>query len=40
MKNFGVGAVYFGWLGKLVGLIVITGNRLMVWGDVKKWVQL
>jgi len=36
MKNFGVGAVYFGWLGTLVGLIAITGNRLMVWGDVRK----
>ena len=36
MKNFAVGAVYFGWLGALVGLIVITGNRFMVWGDVEK----
>ena len=36
MKNFGVGAVYFGWLGTLVGLIAITGNRFMVWGDVEK----
>ena len=36
MKNFGVGAVYFGWLGTLVGLIAITGNRSMVWGDVEK----
>ena len=36
MKNFGDGAVYFGWLGTLVGLIAITGNRFMVWGDVEK----
>jgi flagellar motor component MotA len=36
MKNFGVGAVYFGWLGTLVGLIAIAGNRSMVWGDVEK----
>ena len=36
IKNFGRGAVYFGWLGTLVGLIAITGNRFMVWGDVEK----
>ena len=36
MKNSGDGAVYFGWLGTLVGLIAITGNRFMVWGDVEK----
>ena len=36
IKNFGQGAVYFGWLGTLVGLITITGNRFMVWGDVEK----
>ena len=36
IKNFGQGAVYFGWLGTLVGLIAITGNRFMVWGDVDK----
>ena len=34
--NFGQGAVYFGWLGTLIGLIAITGNRFMVWGDVEK----
>ena len=34
--NFGAGAVYFGWLGTLIGLIAITGNRFMVWGDVEK----
>ena len=36
MGNFGAGAVYFGWLGTLVGLIAITGNRFMVWGDIEK----
>ena len=36
IANFGQGAVYFGWLGTLVGLIAITGNRFMVWGDVDK----
>ena len=36
IKNFGPGAVFFGWLGTLGGLIAITGNRFMVWGDVEK----
>ncbi len=36
IKSFGQGAVYFGWLGTLIGLIAITGNRFMVWGDVEK----
>ena len=36
IANFGQGAVYFGWLGTLIGLIAITGNRFMVWGDVEK----
>ena len=36
IKNFGQGAVYFGWLGTLIGLIAITGDRFMVWGDVEK----
>ena len=36
IKNFGQGAVYFGWLGTLIGLIAITGNSFMVWGDVEK----
>ena len=36
IKNFGQGAVYFGWLGTLIGLIAITGNRFMVCGDVEK----
>ena len=34
--NFGQGAVYFGWLGTLIGLIAITGIRFMVCGDVEK----
>ena len=36
IKNFGDGAVYFGWLGTLVGLIAITGDRFLVWGDIEK----
>lgn len=36
MKNFGQGAVYFGWLGTLVGLVAITGDRFLVWGDIEK----
>ena len=36
ITNFGEGAVYFGWLGTLVGLIAITGDRFLVWGDVDK----
>ena len=36
IKNFGHGAVYFGWLGTLIGLIAIAGNRFDVWGDMDK----
>lgn len=36
IKNCGQGAVYFGWLGTLIGLIAVTGNRFMVWGDLEK----
>ena len=36
LKNFGQGAVYFGWLGTVVGLIAITGTPSFVWGDVEK----
>ena len=36
ITNFGEGAVYFGWLGTLIGLIAITGDRYLVWGDVDK----
>ncbi len=30
IKNFGQGAVYFGWLGTLVGLVAFTGGRFFV----------
>ena len=36
LQNFGQGAVYFGWLGAVVGLIAITGTPSFVWGDVEK----
>ena len=36
IKNFGQGAVYFGWLGTLLGLVAFTGGRFLVWGDVEK----
>ena len=36
IRNFGQGAVYFGWLGTVVGLIAITGTPSFVWGDVEK----
>jgi flagellar motor component MotA len=36
IKNFGQGAVYFGWLGTLVGLVAFTGGRFLVWGDIEK----
>tara|TARA_B100001094_G_C17511601_1_gene475870 strand:- start:18 stop:365 length:348 start_codon:yes stop_codon:yes gene_type:complete len=36
IKNIGDGGVYFGWLGTLIGLISIVGNRFDVWGDVDK----
>ncbi|MDA9689736.1 MotA/TolQ/ExbB proton channel family protein [Betaproteobacteria bacterium] len=36
VKNIGNGAIYFGWLGTLIGLIAIAGNRLDVWSDMDK----
>ena len=36
VKNIGNGAVYFGWLGALIGLIAISNNRFDVWGDIDK----
>ena len=36
VKNIGNGAVYFGWLGTLIGFIAIAGNRFDVWGDMDK----
>ena len=35
-RNIGDGGVYFGWLGTLIGLIAITGNRFDIWGDIDK----
>ena len=35
-RNFGDGAVYFGWLGFLVGLVAIAGNAFGAWGSVEK----
>jgi len=32
--NFGAGAVYFGWLGTLIGLIAISGNAFGAWDSV------
>ena len=35
IKNFGQGAVYFGWLGTLVGFVAFTGGPFLVWGDIE-----
>jgi hypothetical protein len=35
VRNYGAGAVYFGWLGVLIGLIAITSNAFGVWGNVE-----
>ena len=32
-SNFGTGAVFFGWLGALIGLIAITGGAI---GEMEK----
>ena len=34
--NFGRGAVFFGWLGLLIGLIALTGGKYNNWGDIDK----
>jgi len=34
VSNFGIGAVYFGWLGFLIGLIAIAGNAFGAWESV------
>ena len=34
--NFGKGAVFFGWLGLLIGLIALTGGKYNNWGDIDK----
>ena len=36
IRNFGQGAVYFGWHGTVVVLIAIPGTPSFVWGDVEK----
>ena len=33
---FGDGAIYFGWLGTLIGLIALTGGKWDNWGDIEK----
>ena len=33
---FGEGAIYFGWLGTLIGLIALTGGKWDNWGDIEK----
>ena len=34
--NCGNGAVYFGWLGTLIGLIALTAGKWDNWGDIDK----
>ena len=36
-RNFGDGAVYFGWLGLLVGLVAIAVNAFGAWAMSRKW---
>ena len=36
VKNIGNGGVYFGWLGTLIGLIAIAGDKFDVWGDIDE----
>ena len=36
IPNFGSGAVFFGWLGALIGLIALTGGKYNNWGDINK----
>ena len=36
INNFGKGAVFFGWLGLLIGLIALTGGKYNNWGDIDK----
>ena len=36
IKSFGQAAVFFGWLGTLIGLVAIAGNRYEIWGNVEK----
>ena len=36
INNFGKGAVFFGWLGLLIGLIALTGGKYNNWGYIDK----
>ena len=36
ITNCGDGAIYFGWLGTLIGLIALTGGKWDNWGDIEK----
>ena len=36
ITNCGNGAVYFGWLGTLIGLIALTAGKWDNWGDMEK----
>ena len=36
LQNFGQGAVYFGWLGTVVGFIAIAGTPSFVWGNIER----
>ena len=36
ISNIGNGAVFFGWLGNLIGLIALTGGKYNNWGDINK----
>ena len=36
VTNCGNGAVYFGWLGTLIGLIALTAGKWNNWGDIEK----
>ena len=36
VAQFGTGAVYFGWLGTLVGLIAMAAGAFDNWGDLDR----
>lgn len=36
VAQFGVGAVYFGWLGTLVGFIAMAAGAFNDWGDLES----
>ena len=36
IRKLGEGAVYFGWLGTLIGLIAMTSGAFEIWGDISK----